>query len=152
MHDPVYGSHPKAGIPRYNTNNNTVPPPVSVPAAAEAPLQEVQVEQKLTDGLLGEVLAEIAKESLEVAREEVATPVASAAHPAPAPAPSAQPPLKKSRTVEEGADEFCLECTESLPDPTPQELSLFLHALSYEGEGWKYTTEKPAWAADDYAL
>ena len=148
MHDPVYGSNPKAGIPRPGAA-------VSVPAAAEKDeTKQAEAVENVTDSLLGDVIAEVAKEALKGAKEELASAPAAALEPGhPAPAPADAPPQKKSRTEsEESPDSFCPECTQPLPDPTSEELSLFLHALSYEGEGWKYSTEKPYWTADDFAL
>ncbi|KAI8488219.1 RNA pseudouridylate synthase domain containing protein 2 [Branchiostoma belcheri] len=47
-------------------------------------------------------------------------------------------------------DPICDECKVSRRDPTPEELVMYLHALSYEGEGWGYKTPPPKWASEDW--
>ncbi|CAI2182434.1 20439_t:CDS:2 [Funneliformis geosporum] len=47
--------------------------------------------------------------------------------------------------------EQCEECTmQNLPDPEPHQLFIWLHALKYEGDEWKYETEWPYWANKDF--
>ncbi|CAG8446670.1 8220_t:CDS:2 [Funneliformis caledonium] len=47
--------------------------------------------------------------------------------------------------------EQCEVCTmQNLPDPEPHQLFIWLHALKYEGDGWKYETEWPYWAKQDF--
>eukprot|EP01135_Chromosphaera_perkinsii_P011097 Nk52_evm6s2340 gene=Nk52_evmTU6s2340 len=41
---------------------------------------------------------------------------------------------------------LCKECEKKDDDPLPEELSLYLHAKSYLGEGWGYETKMPEWA------
>ncbi|CAH1233487.1 RPUSD2 [Branchiostoma lanceolatum] len=47
-------------------------------------------------------------------------------------------------------DPICDECRVSRRDPTPKELVMYLHALSYEGEGWSFETPPPKWASEDW--
>ena len=64
---------------------------------------------------------------------------------------SQQKAAAKKAESDSFVDAHCPECKLVMSDPTPQELSLFLHALTYEGEDWKYETAPPYWAADDFA-
>uniref|UniRef100_A0A1X7T7J4 Pseudouridine synthase RsuA/RluA-like domain-containing protein n=1 Tax=Amphimedon queenslandica TaxID=400682 RepID=A0A1X7T7J4_AMPQE len=46
-------------------------------------------------------------------------------------------------------DPHCTEChTPSRPDPTHNELIMYLHALSYTGPNWGYRTDPPEWARE----
>lgn len=47
-------------------------------------------------------------------------------------------------------DPECSFCRQRKPDPTPHQLVMYLHALSYKGPDWEYRTELPAWSADDW--
>eukprot|EP00731_Ephydatia_muelleri_P026928 Em0018g1028a len=47
-------------------------------------------------------------------------------------------------------DPECSFCRQRKPDPTPHQLVMYLHALSYKGPDWEYRTELPAWAAEDW--
>lgn len=47
-------------------------------------------------------------------------------------------------------DSNCTECCMHHPDPTPVQLMMYLHALSYQGEGWAYKTSLPEWADSDW--
>ncbi|KAJ2895296.1 DRAP deaminase [Coemansia aciculifera] len=41
----------------------------------------------------------------------------------------------------------CDKCADPfLPDPTPEQLCIWLHAWRYSGPGWSYETELPEWA------
>ncbi|TPX77076.1 hypothetical protein CcCBS67573_g01666 [Chytriomyces confervae] len=40
----------------------------------------------------------------------------------------------------------CPWCISPIPDPPEHEMSIFLHAWKYNGDGWAYETEKPEWA------
>eukprot|EP00050_Salpingoeca_kvevrii_P017078 m.61516 g.61516 ORF g.61516 m.61516 type:complete len:493 (-) comp7343_c0_seq3:2-1480(-) len=42
----------------------------------------------------------------------------------------------------------CSDCHSKWPDPTEESLRIYLHAISYAGEGWKYETPLPAWARE----
>eukprot|EP00093_Oithona_nana_P013245 13245.XXX_674057_672063_1 [CDS] Oithona nana genome sequencing. len=42
-------------------------------------------------------------------------------------------------------DPHCFECKVKYRDPKPNDLVMFLHAWTYSGSGWKYSTELPAW-------
>ncbi|KAJ7381447.1 RNA pseudouridylate synthase domain containing protein 2 [Desmophyllum pertusum] len=43
-------------------------------------------------------------------------------------------------------DKDCSECHIVRRDPTPDELTMCLHALSYKGPNWEFRTELPNWA------
>lgn len=45
-------------------------------------------------------------------------------------------------------DPNCTECHTHHPDPTPNELIMYLHALRYSGDGWDFKTDPPEWAQD----
>ena len=46
-------------------------------------------------------------------------------------------------------DPHCTEChAPSRPDPTHNELMMYLHALSYTGPNWGYRTDPPEWARE----
>lgn len=47
-------------------------------------------------------------------------------------------------------DPLCAECRLVRQDPLPQDLVMFLHALSYKGPGFEYCSPMPAWAQDDW--
>ncbi|XP_012583966.1 PREDICTED: RNA pseudouridylate synthase domain-containing protein 2 isoform X1 [Condylura cristata] len=47
-------------------------------------------------------------------------------------------------------DPLCSECRLVRQDPLPQDLVMFLHALSYKGPGFEYFSPMPAWAQDDW--
>jgi len=51
---------------------------------------------------------------------------------------------------EEYHDDNCTYCQRVWVEPLESELVMYLHALSYEGPGWRYETEVPAWASDDF--
>ncbi|RKP34328.1 pseudouridine synthase [Dimargaris cristalligena] len=44
----------------------------------------------------------------------------------------------------------CTQCQENIhspiPDPKPEQRLIWLHAYKYEGDGWSYKTEMPAWS------
>lgn len=44
----------------------------------------------------------------------------------------------------------CEDCNTARRDPTPEELSIFLHAYSYKAEGWSYATKPPIWAQENF--
>ena len=48
------------------------------------------------------------------------------------------------------SDPHCFECKFKFRDPKPQDLVMFLHALSYSGSGWKFSTDLPDWAKDSW--
>lgn len=44
----------------------------------------------------------------------------------------------------------CPECSVlSLPDPAPDDLYIWLHAIKYSTEDWSYETAYPSWATED---
>lgn len=43
-------------------------------------------------------------------------------------------------------EDFCPWCAKKPVDPKPEDLVMWLHALSYEGPGWRYETPIPKWA------
>ncbi|XP_032220249.2 pseudouridylate synthase RPUSD2 [Nematostella vectensis] len=47
-------------------------------------------------------------------------------------------------------DADCSECRIWRRDPTPQELTMCLHALSYKGPDWEYCTSVPSWAEKNW--
>ncbi|EDO47303.1 predicted protein, partial [Nematostella vectensis] len=47
-------------------------------------------------------------------------------------------------------DADCSECRIWRRDPTPQELTMYLHALSYKGPDWEYCTSVPSWAEKNW--
>ncbi|XP_038597015.1 RNA pseudouridylate synthase domain-containing protein 2 [Tachyglossus aculeatus] len=47
-------------------------------------------------------------------------------------------------------DPLCEECRLARPDPSPQELVMYLHASCYKGPGFEYSSPLPAWAQDDW--
>ncbi|XP_071760352.1 pseudouridylate synthase RPUSD2 isoform X2 [Centroberyx gerrardi] len=47
-------------------------------------------------------------------------------------------------------DHLCSECKLVRPDPTEQELVMYLHALRYKGPDFEYSTHLPDWAKDDW--
>ncbi|XP_014677074.1 PREDICTED: RNA pseudouridylate synthase domain-containing protein 2-like [Priapulus caudatus] len=48
------------------------------------------------------------------------------------------------------ADDGCDECRRSYRDPVPSELVMYLHALSYKGKDWSYSTKMPEWASEEW--
>ncbi|CAH1175966.1 unnamed protein product [Phaedon cochleariae] len=48
------------------------------------------------------------------------------------------------------ADEHCYECKVRYRDPKPQDLVMYLHAWTYKGPGWAFSTELPDWARLDW--
>ena len=47
-------------------------------------------------------------------------------------------------------DPHCFECKVKYRDPKPKDLVMFLHAWTYSGSGWKYSTELPTWTKEDW--
>ncbi|XP_022082450.1 uncharacterized protein LOC110974850 [Acanthaster planci] len=43
---------------------------------------------------------------------------------------------------------LCRECRMRLRDPTPDEMTMYLHALSYKGPGFEFSTPLPKWAEE----
>nr|XP_039260815.1 RNA pseudouridylate synthase domain-containing protein 2-like [Styela clava] len=41
----------------------------------------------------------------------------------------------------------CEECIYPLPDPSPENMVMFLHAYKYKGPNWSFETKLPEWAA-----
>ena len=65
------------------------------------------------------------------------------------------PPKKQKLCFGEGNpsyDSECTECQNPIPDPKPNELCIYLHALSYKGPGWEYKTSTPEWANADWDI
>ncbi|XP_033625770.1 RNA pseudouridylate synthase domain-containing protein 2-like [Asterias rubens] len=44
--------------------------------------------------------------------------------------------------------DMCRECKLKLRDPTPEEMVMYLHALSYKGPDFEFTTPLPKWAEE----
>ena len=47
-------------------------------------------------------------------------------------------------------DPHCYECKVKYRDPSPKDLVMFLHALTYSGLDWRYGTELPNWAKENW--
>ncbi|XP_071743463.1 pseudouridylate synthase RPUSD2 isoform X5 [Lepeophtheirus salmonis] len=47
-------------------------------------------------------------------------------------------------------DTHCYECKVKYRDPKPKDLIMYLHAVTYSGPGWKYSTELPDWADENW--
>lgn len=47
-------------------------------------------------------------------------------------------------------DNLCGECKIVRPDPTEKDLVMYLHALSYKGPDFEYSTRLPDWAKEDW--
>uniref|UniRef100_T2MAD7 Pseudouridine synthase n=1 Tax=Hydra vulgaris TaxID=6087 RepID=T2MAD7_HYDVU len=47
-------------------------------------------------------------------------------------------------------DAECTDCKRKWKEPSKDELSIFLHAVTYKGPGWEYTTKMPLWASSDW--
>ncbi|GAA94995.1 uncharacterized protein L969DRAFT_97569 [Mixia osmundae IAM 14324] len=46
---------------------------------------------------------------------------------------------------------YCVRChLPLLPDPRPDQLFIWLHALRYSSEDWDYSSELPTWAREDW--
>lgn len=63
--------------------------------------------------------------------------------------------VERSRTAEEAADDasFCPECFVPLvPDPRPDQLFIWLHALRYKTTEWDYQSEYPYWSLDTWEM
>ena len=55
------------------------------------------------------------------------------------------------RRAETEASGMCEECKiPLLPDPRPEELFIYLHAMKYETDEWSYQDELPWWAREDW--
>merc|ERR1712107_715749 len=54
----------------------------------------------------------------------------------------------ESENVESKAyfDEHCVDCKVNYKDPPADTMLIYLHAIQYSGEGWKYRTDIPKWA------
>ncbi|KAJ8041675.1 RNA pseudouridylate synthase domain-containing protein 2 [Holothuria leucospilota] len=48
--------------------------------------------------------------------------------------------------VDEIAKMLCRECVTPLPDPKPSEMKMYLHALTYKGPDFEFSTPMPDWA------
>ncbi|XP_044149631.1 RNA pseudouridylate synthase domain-containing protein 2 isoform X1 [Bufo gargarizans] len=47
-------------------------------------------------------------------------------------------------------DPLCGECKIIRPDPSPEDLIMYLHALRYKGDHFDYSTDLPEWADDHW--
>ncbi|KAJ8291125.1 hypothetical protein GJAV_G00021670 [Gymnothorax javanicus] len=56
----------------------------------------------------------------------------------------------KAGSVAETRDPLCTECKLVRPDPTENELVMYLHALRYKGPDFEYSTRTPEWAREDW--
>ncbi|PWN53924.1 pseudouridine synthase [Violaceomyces palustris] len=58
---------------------------------------------------------------------------------------------KWQKKVREESDTFCEECKiPLLPDPKPEELYIYLHAIKYWTADWSYEDTLPWWAREDW--
>ncbi|XP_003748344.1 RNA pseudouridylate synthase domain-containing protein 2 [Galendromus occidentalis] len=48
--------------------------------------------------------------------------------------------------------ESCPECQQRYIDPSPEDLTMYLHCYSYKGEDFEYTASWPNWAREDWVL
>ncbi|XP_062606001.1 pseudouridylate synthase RPUSD2-like [Saccostrea cucullata] len=58
-----------------------------------------------------------------------------------------QPPFEWDKWL---PSESCPLCKKKFLDPTPDQLTLYLHALSYKGPDWYYETSMPPWAEPNW--
>lgn len=60
-------------------------------------------------------------------------------------------PVSDSNTIIQTDNLYCPECYLPLhPDPLPEKLYIFLHALKYTTSLGSFSTEMPEWAAEDW--
>ncbi|RDX43403.1 pseudouridine synthase [Lentinus brumalis] len=114
---------------------------------AATPVVEADVEP-LKDQLTVEDVAELAtrmslESSASAATSEVSTPD-------PTPPPVAESSAVAPETDENGM-QYCPECFVPLhPDPKPESLYIFLHALKYTTSLGTFETQMPEWAAEGW--
>lgn len=51
---------------------------------------------------------------------------------------------------QDAIDPLCDECKIVRPDPSPQSLVMYLHAVRYKGAEFEYCSKMPAWAQEDW--
>lgn len=61
-----------------------------------------------------------------------------------------QPSEVDQRKLKDTFQSNCPECKEKYRDPKPHELIMYLHALSYKGKDWEYSSKLPEWASPDW--
>uniref|UniRef100_A0A8D0C9J6 Pseudouridylate synthase RPUSD2 n=1 Tax=Salvator merianae TaxID=96440 RepID=A0A8D0C9J6_SALMN len=71
------------------------------------------------------------------------------------PAPQVQLPKRDSGEtcsdkLRHEKDPLCEECKIEMPDPSPKDLVMYLHALRYKGAEFEYCSKMPTWARDDW--
>ncbi len=119
-------------------------------APTSAPADE---EPLRTNQLTAEDVTELALRSASTPLMSAATdPLPVAEVPTPDPTP---PPVAESASAEPVADEngmlYCPECFVPLhPDPKPESLYIFLHALKYTTSLGTFETQIPTWAAEGW--
>ncbi|KAI0767185.1 pseudouridine synthase [Fomes fomentarius] len=122
----------------------------NAPALAPAPADE---EPPRTNQLTAEDVTELALHSASTPLLRSATdPLPATEVPTPDPT---SPPVTESASAEPVADEngmlYCPECFVPLhPDPKPESLYIFLHALKYTTSLGTFETQMPAWAAEGW--
>lgn len=52
----------------------------------------------------------------------------------------------KEPAERDAKEDYCPWCAKKPVDPNPEDLVMWLHALSYEGPNWRYETPIPKWA------
>jgi hypothetical protein len=112
------------------------------------------------------ITAPVPTPDASLASSSVATPTSSEGV---TPAPTDQPPqlsteealekisqmepLPDPNAIVQSENLYCPECYLPLhPDPKPEKLYIFLHALKYTTSLGAYETEMPEWAAEDSVL
>lgn len=123
---------------------------INTDAPAPAPVDE---EPLRTNQLTAEDVTELALRSASTPLLRSATdPIPVTEVPTPDPTPS---PVAETASAEPVADEngmlYCPECFVPLhPDPKPESLYIFLHALKYTTSLGTFETQIPTWAAEGW--
>ncbi|GJN91944.1 hypothetical protein Rhopal_004972-T1 [Rhodotorula paludigena] len=147
-------------------------PPMSEPASAEPSAVEQQLDRKLhdptlTDGARRAILAlrEVKDEAdgwarhrdlegIERARQSGPSKLsvdATAAALAEAQIDGKSSAESADATINDGG--FCSTCfTPLMPDPRPEQLFIWLHAMRYQTTEWDWSSELPYWAEAEYEV
>nr|XP_054748934.1 LOW QUALITY PROTEIN: pseudouridylate synthase RPUSD2-like [Lytechinus pictus] len=60
----------------------------------------------------------------------------------------------EERLIDEKTDKLavslCRECRNPMPDPEPNEMCIYLHALTYKGPDFEFSAPMPAWAQEHF--
>lgn len=153
LNDPIYNS--AAWGPSKGRNGH-------IPKTDEELLQDLVAEHQAKQSLdvldlcesdLSSGLTDSAVSSSELDKDHPNTLIEGAQEAAPqdldtvalTPGNGAEMSVSKQET-----DPLCAECRLVRQDPLPQDLVMFLHALSYKGPDFEYFSPMPAWAQDDW--